>query len=147
MTFSRTNAKGEKKATVKSFADGVYGTRDQAYLAAVEWRDAVEKLLPPKKKASGYGELKPPGYSYVKRMLVFDYDKSTGERRSYMAYVGFIRIEGRRNRGTKWSIPKWGDAEAKRRCEAWEARQQKELKARLRLARKKKTKKRKVTKR
>lgn len=138
VTFNRTNAKGKKKATTKSFGDGRFGgDRTKAYRAALEWRNATEKLLPPKRKAGSGGDLKPPGYSYVKKMPVFVYDKKTGERSSYMAYVGFIRLEDQKNKGTKWSIPKWGDREAKRRCEAWEARQQAQLRERLRLARKK----------
>lgn len=120
--------RGKKQLTAKFFADSRYGSRAAAYLAALEWRDAqLKRLRSPIKGGASRTEI---GHSYVKKRLY-----KTPDGKSYMAWHGFIKTGARSHRLTKWSVPKWGDVEAKRRCHAWLARQQKELEARLKLER------------
>lgn len=120
--------------TLKFFSDIAYHGKRRARLAAIEWRDATIKELPPSMGGRGHqGEVKPPGYFYVKRMTV---SACSGKRKfMYDAFVAFLRIEDRKHLSTRWSIDKWGKAVARSRCEAWVERKTQELEARLRAAR------------
>lgn len=120
--------------TLKFFSDGAYGGKRRARDAAIEWRDTTIKKLPPSMGGRGHqGEVKPPGYFYVKRMKV---SARSGNRKfMYDAFVAFLRIEDRKHLSTRWSIDKWGKEVARSRCEAWVERKTQELEARLRASR------------
>lgn len=117
------------KVTNKFFSDS--GHKREALAAAISWREATARGIPPMRR------IQPPGYSYLKRGICFDY---AGDfRYEYAAWVGFLRIEDRKHLVTKWSIDKWGDEEARRRCEDWLARRKADLASRLAGASAKKT--------
>lgn len=139
--FYRTNPDGTRRVIGKYFADGVYGSRSKAFLAAMAWRNATEKRLPAPQRPGRVANPYPPGYSYIKRAVAHDYPRGGGPRRPYKAWIAFFRIEDRKHRLTKWSIEKWGDREAKRRCEAWLATQKQDLAKRLGTTKKKKRRK------
>ncbi len=126
--FSSRDDEGVTSTKTRSFSDSVYGKR-RARELAIEWREDYAKSL---KKSGRKSRAEPPGYGYVKKMRVSN--NSQGVRHHYLAYVGFLRIEDRRHLSTRWSIEKWGEEIAKRRCEAWLKKRQRELKARLRAA-------------
>lgn len=128
--FVRLQRKG--KETNKLFSDSAYGSKRKARLAAIVWREETASKLGPLERGGG---VKPPGYSYIKRMLAFNY--LGGARQEFKAWVGFLRIEHRGHLSTKWSIEKWGDKEARRRCEGWLLLKKTELAFRLARARSK----------
>lgn len=123
--FSRLDDDGVPSTVTKSFSDAVYGRRARAL--AIEWRENYAKNLAPRESRA-----QPPGYWYIKKMRVSN--NSQGELHHYLAYVGFLRIEDRRHLSTRWSIDKWGERIAKRRCQEWVEKKTSELKLRLRAA-------------
>lgn len=130
--------------TNKLFSDGVYGGKDKAKAAAIAWREAqARKLGPAMPLGHRGGDIKPPGYSYIKRKTAYVY-KDDGTKVPFDAWVGFLRIENRKHLITKWSIDKWGPIKAKRKCKAWLAQRTAELQERLRRKSRKSRKSRKA---
>jgi len=120
----RLDATGAKRCHSKLFSDGVWGGRRKALLAAKLWREKALKRLPPKQRGVRGGRTVPVGYGYVKRQLMW--------RRVdwHPVYLGWIRTEDCGCASTSWSITRWGERGAKKRCESWLARQRRELRQR-----------------
>ena len=98
-----------KKQITKLFSFGPHGGIRKALAKAVEFRDAVELRHPPRRAPGGDGTCRRVHIAWATR---------TGEVSGGWFYLGTIRVRGV-HKQTKWSIAKWGEHEARRRCEAW----------------------------
>lgn len=104
--------------TTKLFSDGVYGGKRNALKAAQEFRDewvATHDLTRRRARRA------PPGPGTLRR-------KWHWQRKSWsLVWEAYIKVTPERGHAaTRYSIEKWGSAEAKRRCEAWLERKRKE---------------------
>lgn len=91
------------------FSDGVYGGREGARMAALEFH--AYHQTPREKKRTG-------GYGYV-RLSRETWTTSTGERRSYVCWKAWHWDDDGKPSSTKWSVDQHGSDEARRRCESW----------------------------
>ncbi len=103
---------GRQNCARRLFSDGVYGGELQALEAATLWQREQQEGLPPRSRK------RLPGYGYVQRG-VRRYRTTTGELRSYEAFVAWFWDDAERPSSTSWSIPEHGAAEAEARCHAW----------------------------
>jgi len=103
----------------KLFSDRSYfGGKRSALQAARRWRDQQLKRLP---KAKAGGPRVKPGYGYVRRVEV-------KQRVDWWpTWTAWLCVGHRKWAGTKWSIERWGEQEAKERCKLWLKRKRKEL--------------------
>jgi hypothetical protein len=104
--------------TTKLFSDGVYGGKRNALKAAQEFRDewvATHDLTRRRARRA------PPGPGTLRR-------KWHWQRKSWsLVWEAYIKVTPERGHAaTRYSIDKWGSAEAKRRCESWLERKRKE---------------------
>ncbi len=102
----------------KLFSDGVYGGKRHALKAAQAFRDewvATHDLTRRRARRA------PPGPGTLRR-------KWHWQRKSWsLVWEAYIKVTPERGHAaTRYSIEKWGSAEAKRRCEAWLERKRKE---------------------
>jgi hypothetical protein len=102
----------------KLFSDGVYGGKRNALKAAQEFRDewvATHDLTRRRARRA------PPGPGTLRR-------KWHWQRKSWsLVWEAYIKVTPERGHAaTRYSIDKWGSAEAKRRCESWLERKRKE---------------------
>lgn len=102
----------------KLFSDGVYGGKRNALKAAQAFRDewvASHDLTRRRARRA------PPGPGTLRR-------KWHWQRKSWsLVWEAYIKVTPERGHAaTRYSIDKWGSAEAKRRCEAWLERKRKE---------------------
>lgn len=102
----------------KLFSDGVYGGKRNALKAAQSFRDewvASHDLTRRRARRA------PPGPGTLRR-------KWHWQRKSWsLVWEAYIKVTPERGHAaTRYSIDKWGSAEAKRRCEAWLERKRKE---------------------
>jgi hypothetical protein len=102
----------------KLFSDGVYGGKRNALKAAQEFRDewvATHDLTRRRARRA------PPGPGTLRR-------KWHWQRKSWsLVWEAYIKVTPERGHAaTRYSIDKWGSAEAKRRCELWLERKRKE---------------------
>lgn len=105
------------------FADSKHGGKTKALRAALAWRDRAERRLPRRQRGEvGAGRVR-PGYGYVKRVNM--------KRRAdvWPVWLAWIRLDGKRNAATSYSIERWGSAGAKRRAQRYLARKRRELAA------------------
>lgn len=105
-----------KRAHQKLFSDSKFGGRKGAFEAARRWRRATERALPRQQQHSTRAT--PVGHHYLKRMQIHWTDR-VGERRSFFAWVAFVKLDGGRHACTRWSIDKWGTRRAKRYAQQW----------------------------
>lgn len=114
---------GEPKPSTVSrfFADRKWGSMEAALLAAKDFRKAVLARVPASRRT--VRRPKPTGYGYVRRGAVSYKNKSTGALEVYDAWNAWFQFADGRQVGTKYSIPKWGEAEARHKAEVWLERQ------------------------
>ncbi len=118
---------GTKEVISKYFADGAptLAARLGALQAAKKWRDVQLAILPGRTHAK---RRTPVGHFYVRRRTQW---RSGGDGWDYAfeAWEGFIKVgmAAGEHKLTRWSIDKWGNDDAFRRCWAWIAQQRLEL--------------------
>lgn len=111
----------DKVMTSASFADSKHGGKGKALQAAIKWRDRKAREL----GTTLGGARVPLGHGYLRRITV---TQKSG--RAYPAWVAYVRVGPRKWASTKRSINLWGDAGAKRRCEAWLRERRRKLRGR-----------------
>jgi hypothetical protein len=106
--------------TSRLFSDGVHGGKTKALAEARRFRDNWEQTHDLARRISPQSL---PGPGRVVRRQIF-------QRKSWSwVWEAYIRLErGKGHAVTRYSIAKWGSAEAKRLCEAWLKKKQKEQK-------------------
>lgn len=115
----------DKTVTSMHFPDKRWGGKRKALAAAVSWRDRQVKKLEPAQ--NGGGVWVPVGHGYVRKAWV---PSRQGESTCWTAWIKTPE----RWVGTTRSIAKWGEAEARRRCEQWVRERRAELGLRKRKA-------------
>jgi hypothetical protein len=114
--FQRSTA-GRHRVVSKMFSDAVHGGKRKALRAAVAWRDQTLAAL----SASDSGA--------ARRAVERGYVKRTELARrvgTWPVYIAWIRMPDGRAASTSFSIARWGEREAKRRCELYLARKRRE---------------------
>lgn len=111
----------------KFFSDAQHGGKRKALLRAKQLRDSLE-LIAPKSKRGGIRKVKS---GTVKRTRVRYLDHN-GKRRSYEAYVAFLRVGPNHAAHTQASIDKWGVRRAKLMVLDWLRQKQKQQQANYR---------------
>ena len=112
---------GGQRCTSKLFSDAVHGGKRKALAQARAWRDLTAGTVPAKLRRRGEA----PGYGYVRRAELL----RRVER--CPAFVAWILLEGGRVASTNYSVTRWGELGAKRKCERWLAGHRRELRKRM----------------
>ena len=132
--IKRIHSAGVDKTHSKAFSYLAYGGKAKALKAAKAWRDAMLLRLPPP-ASRGHKRRLELGAKRLYRATTTYYDRK-GQWWQSPAWHGFIRVEEGKHKLTKWSIDKWGDSEAKKRCQAWLDNKSRELQERMKKRRK-----------
>lgn len=122
--LQRFDERGKRITHSKNFADLKLGGTAAALALAKRWRNTMLRKLPAKKLGAGAVE---PGHGYVRRIV-----RTQRRATKITCWIAWLRVEGRRNKSATRSIALWGDAEARRQCELWLARERRELRKRQR---------------
>ena len=109
------------KAYTKFFADKKWGGAERALGAAVDFIASIESQIP--KKLYADRRPKEGGYGYVRRGTVKYKSKSDGTLKTYEAFIPWYEFADGQRAMTKYSIPKWGEQDAKHKAELWLGRQ------------------------
>jgi hypothetical protein len=112
--FQRSTDAGIKRVVSKMFSDAVHGGKTKALKAAVAWRNQTAATIRPARRRT------PRASGYVKRV---ELTRRVGVSPVYLAW---IRMPDGRAASTSFSIEKWGERGAKRRCQLYLARKRRE---------------------
>ena len=120
----------KSKVLSKLFSDGPHGGKRKALTAAKIWADEMRPTVayrrPPRQSAG-------PGPGRIVERRYFYADRS-GDIVAYRAVMAWILVAPGKLAATRWSIDKWGRAEARKRCEEWLARKRREQRRAFRAA-------------
>lgn len=117
----------------KVFSDGVWGGREKALVAAQRWRNKALKQFPrPEGRYYNSHDTVPPGHGYIRfAMLRYPHRNRKKLPLPQPAWLGWLRIEDRKCKGSSASIDRWGREGAYQRVEAWLEKERQALAARM----------------
>jgi hypothetical protein len=109
---------GGTRVVSKMFSDAVHGGKAKALRAAIAWRDRTAATIQPARRRRTKA-----GVGYVKRA---ELARRVG---TWPVYIAWIRMPDGRAASTSFSVARWGEREAKRRCQLYLARKRREAAA------------------
>jgi hypothetical protein len=119
--IQRRLGKGEKPLVISQFfSDKHYGGKAPALKAAKIFRDGAAESAPPPKHQLHQPPGVSVGYGYVRRATI-TVKARDGSRQQKDIYEAWYKSLSGKVQKAKYSIEKWGEAEAKAKADAWYA--------------------------